>query len=172
MPKNGKNKAAVQLGKLGGSARSEAKTAAVKEYGAKGGRPHRVEISEEQLAVLREVLSKELDRLTRNKTADPAWSDRLWQKSIDECVDLAQKFPKTVRFPVRVDLKKTELIQLVQLLAEQIAYEENAGNKAYLNKALDAKLTRYHTLAEGLDKFLGQPSILAHYLKESRRRFT
>lgn len=34
-----KNKAAQELGKLGGSVKSEAKTKAVRENGKKGGRP-------------------------------------------------------------------------------------------------------------------------------------
>ncbi len=38
-----KNKAAQQLGRLGGKVTSEAKTAAVRENGAKGGRPRKDE---------------------------------------------------------------------------------------------------------------------------------
>jgi hypothetical protein len=166
-----KNKAAIMLGKLGGAARSVAKVEAAKANGAKGGRPLRVELVEEYRAVLVEVLKKDLVRLDRNRDDDPAWSDRLWQKSIDECNELCRKFSHQ---SLHVDLKKTDVIHLVQLLAERIALEEKAGNKTYSNRALDEMLTRLHTVAEYLDSFVSphpQPSILAHYLKESRGRF-
>jgi hypothetical protein len=45
-----KNQAAVELGKLGGSAKSERKAAAVRENGKKGGRPKKpksLELNEE-----------------------------------------------------------------------------------------------------------------------------
>lgn len=169
-----KNKAAILMGKLGGAARTEAKVAAAKANGVSGGRPHRVELSEDHKTALVEVLGKDHARLTRNRDDDPAWSDRLWQKSIDECVALSEKLSKPGA--LHVDLKKSELIHFIQLLAERIAVEERGASKSHSNGVLDAMLIRYHSVAEHLDSLLSpwssqQPSLLAHYLKESRGRF-
>ncbi len=168
-----KNKAAIMLGKLGGAARSVAKVEAAKANGAKGGRPFRVELVEEYRAVLVEVLKKDLARLERFRDDDPVWSDRLWQKSIDECNELCRKFSHQ---SLHVDLKKTDVIHLVQLLSERIALEERAASKSHSSRALDDMLARYHAVAQYLDSFVSppapaQPSILAHYLKEARGRF-
>ncbi|MEY4244057.1 MAG: hypothetical protein RLZZ245_1642, partial [Verrucomicrobiota bacterium] len=45
-----KNKAAQQLGRLGGSKKSEAKTATARANGAKGGRPNQFKQAQERLA--------------------------------------------------------------------------------------------------------------------------
>lgn len=166
-----KNKAAIMLGKLGGAARSAAKVEAAKANGAKGGRPLRVELIENYRAVLVEVLNKDLARLKRFRDDDPAWSDRLWHKSIDECNELIRKFSQP---SLHVDLRKTDVIHLVQLLAERIALEERAANKSHSNRVLDDMLTHYDTVAQHLDSFAStsQPSIFAHYLKESRGKFS
>jgi hypothetical protein len=171
-----KNKAAIMLGKLGGTARSRAKVDASRVNGAKGGRPLRVELAEEHRAVLVEVLNKDLAKLTRFRDDDPEWSDRLWQKSIDECNDLCRKFHAASHLPLRVNLKKTDLIHVIQLLADRIALEERVAKKSHVNRVLDDMLTRYQAVAQHLDSFVSsapaQPSVFAHYLKEARGRFS
>lgn len=159
------------LGKLGGASRTDAKVAASRANGAKGGRPLRIELNETEKAVIAELLAKHLAKLEQFRQDDPAWSDSLWQKSIDECKVIARKVEDSA---LAVDFKKTEVIGLIQLLTERIAREERAKNKSQLNLALDELLVGLHSVAQYLDSFVtssDQPSIFQHYLKEAHGRF-
>lgn len=162
-----KNKAAAQLGKLGGAARTEAKIAAAKVNGAKGGRPPHLDLSKEQLAILGDLVSKDRARLVRNQQQDPNFN---WQGFIDNRDQLLARLQVEGS---SVSVAKDDLIGLIQLIAPCIASEEKAANKTYSNPELDATVLELHKIGHHIDSLVSPPgpSIFEHYVKEARGRF-
>jgi hypothetical protein len=164
-----KNKAAVQLGKLGGAARSVAKTAAVRANGTKGGRPAHFELTDDCRELLSELLSAEIARLQRFKADDPSWS-KFWSEQIANTEALAKRFDPAIT----IKLSKSHIIELLQLLARPVARMERDLERDFKpNKALEEKLAKTKAVAEQIDSKVtpwapSQPSLFAHLLKEAR----
>lgn len=165
-----KNKAAVELGKLGGSAKTDAKAAAARANGASGGRPTRFDLDEDCRELLSQLITRDITRLNNFKADDPSWS-KFWSNSIAEREALAQRFAPE---RLSITLSKGHMIELLQLLAPAIVKMERDRDKdPKPNKELDKKLAKANAVAQHIDEKLSpwapsQPSLFAHFLKEAR----
>lgn len=166
---NEKNKAAAFLGKLGGSVRSDTKADAVRQNGALGGRPTRFEADETERSLLYDLVDRDLQRLKRNRDADPEWATKLWDEQIVKCEALLAKFSPGGE---RINLSRMNALTLTQLAAAAIARLERAESRATEPSRGNARLLEQTlAVAQRIDALVGEPSVLAHYLREERQRF-
>jgi len=160
-----KNQAAIELGKRGGSARSEAKSAAARNNGAQGGRPHRIELSQQNRGFILRLLDDNLSWLNKFPKDDPSCPKGT--DSIGICETLINKINNNER----IDLRKIDMIYIIQLLAKEIARHENANRKSSNEATSDQQIALGQSVGEQLHKLMGEPSLLRHYLNEGRNRY-